>query len=103
MRSKRKSLRKSVVVSFIIAVAITLIASILGFYLFVVSSVLAALVNIGVLSLEPVVLLSGLLTGSGLGILLLFKSNKNMKENLTILLIIYFVGVFVGTLVDLIG
>lgn len=31
-----------------------------GFYLFVVSSVLAALVNIGVLSLEPVVLLSGL-------------------------------------------
>lgn len=32
-----------------------------GFYLFVVSSVLAALVNIGVLSLEPVVLISGLL------------------------------------------
>jgi len=31
-----------------------------GFYLFVVSSVLAALVNLGVLNLEPVVLLSGL-------------------------------------------
>ena len=46
-------------------------------------------------------LLSGLLTGSGLGILLLFKNNRNKKENFTILGIIYFVGVFVGFLVDL--
>ncbi len=46
-------------------------------------------------------LLSGLLTGSGLGILLLFKTNKNMKENLSILGIIYFVGVIVGLIVDL--
>ena len=47
-------------------------------------------------------LLSGLLTGSGLGILLLFRTNKNMKENLSILSIIYFVGVIVGIIVDLI-
>ena len=47
-------------------------------------------------------LLSGLLTGSGLGILLLFKTNKNIKENLLILSIIYFTGVIVGILVDLI-
>ena len=47
-------------------------------------------------------LLSGLLTGSGLGILLLFKSNKNMKENLTILSIIYIVGVIIGIIVDMI-
>ena len=47
-------------------------------------------------------LLAGLLTGSGLGILLLFRTNKNLKENLKILSIIYFVGVFVGALVDLI-
>ena len=46
-------------------------------------------------------LLSGLLTGSGLGILLLFKTNKNIKENISILLIIYFVGVLTGILVDL--
>ena len=46
-------------------------------------------------------LLAGLLTGSGLGILLLFKSNKDMKENITILSIIYFVGVIIGILVDL--
>ena len=47
-------------------------------------------------------LLSGLLTGSGLGILLLFKTNKNMKENLSILSIIYFVGVITGIIVDFI-
>ncbi|MBQ8892635.1 MAG: arsenic efflux protein [Bacilli bacterium] len=47
-------------------------------------------------------MLSGLLTGSGLGILILFKDNKNMKENIMILSIIYLVGVLVGILVDLI-
>ncbi len=47
-------------------------------------------------------MLSGLLTGSGLGILLLFRTNKNLKENIIILLTIYFVGVLLGILVDLI-
>ena len=47
-------------------------------------------------------LLSGLLTGSGLGILFLFKENKNLKENISILLTIYFIGVIVGFLVDFI-
>ena len=46
-------------------------------------------------------MLSGLLTGSGLGILLLFRTNKNMKENLSILSMIYFIGVIVGIIVDL--
>ncbi len=46
--------------------------------------------------------ISGLLTGSGIGILLLFKSNKSLKENLTILSIVYFVGVVVGILVDIV-
>lgn len=54
----------------------------------------SGLVSIGVT-------LSGLLTGSGIGILLLFKNNKNLKENLTITSIIYLVGVLVGFLVDL--
>ena len=48
------------------------------------------------------VALSGLLTGSGIGILLLFKSNKSIKENLTILSIIYSVGVLIGFIVDII-
>ena len=46
-------------------------------------------------------LISGLLTGSGIGILLLFKTNKNMKENIQILLTIYLIGVFVGFIADL--
>ena len=45
-------------------------------------------------------MLSGLLTGSGLGILLLFKANKNFKENITVLSIIYFIGVVIGIAVD---
>ena len=47
-------------------------------------------------------MLSGLLTGSGLGILLLFKTNKNLKENILILSIIYLTGVIIGFIVDLI-
>jgi hypothetical protein len=47
------------------------------------------------------VLISGLLTGSGLGILILFKENHNTKENVGILLSIYFIGVVVGFLLDL--
>ena len=48
------------------------------------------------------VLLSGLLTGSGLGILFLFKENKNKKENIGILCTIYLIGVIVGFIIDLI-
>ena len=47
-------------------------------------------------------LLSGLLTGSGIGILLLFRTNKNIRENLTVLGLIYFIGVITGIIVDLI-
>ena len=47
-------------------------------------------------------LMSGLITGSGIGILLLFKQNKNIKENLSILSIIYFEGVIVGILEDIV-
>ena len=54
---------------------------------------LSDLVSIGTL-------FAGLLTGSGLGILLLFKNNENRKENVMILSIIYFVGVFIGMIVD---
>ena len=47
-------------------------------------------------------LFAGLLPGSGLGILLLFKSNKNIKENILILSIIYFTGVILGIIVDIV-
>ena len=47
-------------------------------------------------------LLAGLLPGSGLGILMLFKENKNRKQNITILGTIYLIGVILGILVDVI-
>lgn len=45
-------------------------------------------------------MLTGLLASSGLGMLLLFKANKNLKENISILAIVYCVGVAIGMLVD---
>lgn len=47
--------------------------------------------------------MAGLLTGSGVGILVLFKNNKNLKENMFILLLIYGIGVISGILIDLIS
>lgn len=47
--------------------------------------------------------ISGLLTGSGVALLVLFKSNKNIKENLKILSIIYAIGVLSGIIIELIN
>lgn len=47
--------------------------------------------------------LSGLLTGSGIAILVLFKSNKNLKENLKILGLTYSIGVLVGVVIEIIN
>ena len=47
-------------------------------------------------------LIGGLLTGAGIGILVLFKVNKDKKENLFILLSIYLIGVLIGIFLDLI-
>ena len=41
-------------------------------------------------------MIGGLLTGSGVALLFLFRYNKNIKENLLILSLIYFIGAFVG-------
>lgn len=47
--------------------------------------------------------MAGLLTGSGVALVVLFKSNRNIKENLIILSILYVIGVISGIIVDLIG
>ncbi|MCM1214614.1 MAG: arsenic efflux protein [Lachnospiraceae bacterium] len=44
-------------------------------------------------------MLAGLLTGSGVGLLILFRVNHDRKENLKILALLYFIGVFVGIVV----
>ncbi len=48
-------------------------------------------------------MLSGLLTGSGIAILVLFKENKNIKENISILLLVYFIGALSGVIINLIN
>lgn len=47
--------------------------------------------------------IAGLLTGSGVALVVLFKSNRNIKENLIILSILYTLGVISGVIIDLIG
>ena len=41
-------------------------------------------------------MLSGLLSGCGVGMLVLFRTNRHLKENLTILAITYIAGVLGG-------
>lgn len=47
-------------------------------------------------------MIAGLLVNSGIGILILFKVNKNQKENFTILGILYIVGIVSGLALDFI-
>ena len=48
-------------------------------------------------------MLAGLLTGSGISILILFKVNSDLKENMMILGTIYIIGVIFGILFNLVG
>ena len=47
-------------------------------------------------------LIGGLLTSSGTSLLVLFKNNKNIKENLKIVLLLYSLGVISGIIIELI-
>lgn len=47
-------------------------------------------------------MISGLLVNSGVGILVLFKVNKKLKENVTILSLLYIVGVLSGIIMQFI-
>lgn len=46
--------------------------------------------------------MAGLLTGSGVALLVLFKENKDIKENITILSLLYGLGVISGIIIELI-
>ena len=65
------------------------------------SVVLTELYLKGTISTASVI--AGLLTSSGVALLVLFRVNKNLKENITILSLVYFVGVIVGVLMQFIG
>ena len=54
----------------------------------------------GIISFSSMI--SGLLTGSGIALLVLFRSNKKLSENVLILLLVYFIGVAAGLILDLV-
>lgn len=47
-------------------------------------------------------MIGGLLVGSGIGILILFRVNEDLKDNLKILTLLYVIGVISGILIDII-
>lgn len=47
-------------------------------------------------------MMAGLLVGSGIGILVLFRTNKNVKDNLKIMGILYVISIISGLIIDLI-
>lgn len=49
-------------------------------------------------AMSPGALMASSFTGSGLGLLVLFRTNRNLKENLAILLSVYVLGVVLGWL-----
>ena len=67
----------------------------------------AASVIITNLYLENVIslgsMIAGLLTGAGVGLAVLFKTNDKLKENVGIVLLVYGIGVISGIIIDLIG
>lgn len=48
-------------------------------------------------------MLSGLLVGAGVGLAVLFKTNKGIKENLKIVGLLYAIGVISGIILELVG
>ena len=48
-------------------------------------------------------MISGLLVGAGVGLAVLFKMNKGMKENLKIVALLYTIGVISGIVLEFIG
>ena len=46
-------------------------------------------------------MMGGLLTASGISLLVLFKINKSIKENIKILLLVYFIGAISGVVLEL--
>ncbi|MGN1297420.1 MAG: putative manganese transporter [Clostridia bacterium] len=67
----------------------------------------AASVILTQLYLENVItsstLISGLLVGAGVGLAVLFKTNKGVKENLKIVGLLYVIGVISGIIIQFVG
>ena len=55
----------------------------------------------GIIGFAP--MMSGLLCGAGLGLLVLFRVNDDIKKNLSLLAVLYFCGVFSGIILDILN
>lgn len=62
------------------------------------SAIIAQMYIEGALSIGSVI--AGLCSSAGLGLLVLFKDNKNHKENLIVLSLLYLIGVVCGTVAN---
>lgn len=77
------------------------VAALVGFIPNCAASVmLATLYSDGIISAGAMT--AGLFSGAGVGMLVLLKQNKNMRENATVLLTLFVTGVVFGALLDLI-
>lgn len=48
-------------------------------------------------------MMAGLLTGAGVGLAILFKTNNNVKENIKIVGLLYFLGMLSGIIIEALG
>lgn len=48
-------------------------------------------------------MISGLLVGAGVGLAVLFKTNKGIKQNISILCLLYSIGVISGIIIEMVG
>ena len=48
-------------------------------------------------------MMAGLLVGAGIGVLVLFRTNRPLKQNIKITALLYALGVTAGLLIDFIG
>lgn len=46
-------------------------------------------------------MIAGLLTNSGIALVVLFKTNRNLKENINIILLTYFIGTVIGIILNI--
>ena len=53
--------------------------------------------------INAAVMISGLLVNAGVGLLVLFRVNRNLKENIKITAMLYIIGVISGIVLQLIG
>ena len=101
-----KSALKHTIHIFIFILLITLVGPIIAGLIGLIPNC-AASVILTQLYLENVItaatMISGLLVGAGVGLAVLFKINKGIKENIKITALLYSIGVISGIIIELIG